>query len=127
MDILESHFKNCHGFALKADNGKYFTTNFEELSYTHQGGIEFKTNWLSTFGSMGLGGMNTKNEHTTHTTYLLSFRQRLMLCPNQLNLLENNLLGRIIVSGLAPGIIFSANVLIFAWLTWTMNSYLLEI
>ena len=30
MDILESYLKKCYGFALKADNGKYFTTNFED-------------------------------------------------------------------------------------------------
>ena len=30
MDILESYLKKGYGFALKADNGKYFTTNFED-------------------------------------------------------------------------------------------------
>ena len=30
MDILESYLEKGYDFALKADNGKYFTTNFED-------------------------------------------------------------------------------------------------
>ena len=30
MDILESYIKKGYGFAVTADNGKYFTTNFED-------------------------------------------------------------------------------------------------
>ena len=39
MDILESFIKKGYGFAVKADNGKYFTTNFEDNYPIHIGGI----------------------------------------------------------------------------------------
>ena len=35
MDILESYFKKAYGFALKADNGKYFTNNLKDNYPVH--------------------------------------------------------------------------------------------
>ena len=70
MDILESYLEKGYDFALKADNGKYFTTNFED-NYPIHIRVELSLKQLIVhFLEHGawLGGMNTKNEHPTRTT-----------------------------------------------------------